>query len=142
MMVTWVFALVLSTSLAVLPNDAELVRLEHIWNEAHLKGDVSALEALWAEGLVVTVPLMPRMNRDTALAVARSGRIQFERYETSAIETRVYGDTAIVTGRLERTRRKGDQLQEDHWQFTKVYLRQDGRWRVIVFDASEAPSQQ
>jgi len=122
--------------------DPELARLDQVWNEAHLKGDSSALEALWAEGLVVTVPKMPRMNREAALAIARSGRIKFERYDTSALETRVYGDTAVVTGQLDRARRREGQLVEDHWQFTKVYLRQDGRWQVITFQASEAPDKQ
>ena len=141
MAVACAFALALLMGSGDIAHDPELIRLEDVWNQAHLKGDASALEPLWGDGLVVTVPGMPRMNRDTALAIARSGRIRFEKYATSSVEARVYGDTAVVTGKLERTRLKADQPQEEHWQFTKVYLRQDGRWRVIVFHASEAPQQ-
>jgi hypothetical protein len=28
---------------------------------------------------------------------------------------------------------------DDDWQFTKMYVRRDGRWKVVAFSASEAP---
>lgn len=118
---------------------AALEGLEQAWNEAHLRGDADALDRLWADDLLVTVPRMPVFSRADALAVTRSGRVRFERYETSEVRARVYGDCGIVTGRLRRTRRMADRALEDDWQFTKVYLRREGRWRVVSFHASEAP---
>lgn len=118
---------------------AVLERLEQPWNEAHLRGDADTLDRLWADDLVVTVPKMPVFSRADALAIARSGRLRFERYETSEIRARVYGDCGVVTGRLRRTRHLADKTVEDDWQFTKVYLRRDGFWRVVAFHASEAP---
>jgi len=117
----------------------ELARLEGVWNEAQLHGDADALGRLWADDLVVTVPRMQVVERAEALAMARSGRIRFERYETSDIRVRVYGDSAIVTGRLRRARKLGEQRVDDDWQFTKAYARQGGQWRVVAFHASEAP---
>jgi len=29
--------------------------------------------------------------------------------------------------------------REDRWQFTKTYVRRQGRWQVVAFHASEAP---
>lgn len=121
------------------PRDPEILYLEHAWNEAHLRRDAAALDAIWAEPFVVTLPGMPPMDRDAALAVVRSGRVTFERYQTSDLRLRTLGHTAIVTGRLERSRRGPDGTVEDAWQFTKTYVRRDGRWRVIAFHASPAP---
>ena len=121
--------------------EAEVLALEEVWDEAHLHGDAGALEDLWASDLVVTVPRMPVLTRDDAVAMARSGRIRFDRYESSGIHARIYGDTAIVTGKLERVRRRDGQVEEDHWQFTKVYQRKQGKWRVVAFHASEAPGE-
>ena len=137
--------LTLSLLLALVPGaatttpEAELLQLEETWNKAHLNGDAATLEALWADEIVVTVPRMPVLNRSDAVAMARSGRIKFRKYDSSGVSVRLYGETALVIGRLERVRERNGQVAEDHWQFTKVYERQDGRWRVIAFHASEAP---
>ncbi len=120
------------------PDVRELVRLESVWNEAHEKGDASVLEKLWADDLEVTVPKMPVMSKSDVLGFARSGRMKFQRYQTSGLKVRVYGDAAVVSGRLQRTRTLNDKSVNDDWRFTKFYIRREGRWQVVAFHASEA----
>jgi len=69
-----------------------------------------------------------------------SGRIKFDRYETSETKFRVYDATAIVTGRLRRTRVVAGATVDDDWRFTKVYLRRAGDWHVVSFHASNTAS--
>jgi len=78
------------------------------------------------------------MSKAQSLAFAESGRMHFQRYETSEIRVRVYGDAAVVSGRLQRTRTINDRRLDDDWRFVKVYARQAGNWRVVLFQASEA----
>jgi ketosteroid isomerase-like protein len=122
------------------PSDVEvLTQLEKTWNDAHLRGDVATLDMLWADDLEVVVPRMAPMSKGQSLAFAKSGRMHFQQYETSDIKLRVYGDAAVVTGRLQRTRTINDKQMNDDWRFVKVYARQAGSWRVVLFQASEAP---
>jgi len=116
----------------------ELRHLETVWNEAHERGDSGALEALWADDLEIAVPKMSVLTRSDAVAFARSGRMKFVHYQTSDLRIRVYGDAAVVTGRLQRTRVLNGQEVSDDWRFTKVYVRQAQRWLVVAFHASEA----
>lgn len=116
----------------------EFQRLETVWNQAQMRGDSAVLDALWADDLEVAVPRMPVMTKATALNFARSGRMKFLRYETSNIHVRVYGETAVVTGRLQRSRTMNGKEVDDDWRFTKVYVRQSHQWRVVSFHASEA----
>ena len=116
----------------------ELERLETVWNEAHERGDADALEALWADDLEVAVPRMPVLTRADAATFAHSGRMKFLKYRTSEVRVRVYGDAAVVTGRLQRTRVTNGQEVSDDWRFTKTYIRQAQKWRVVAFHASEA----
>ena len=116
----------------------ELLRLERVWNLAHEKGDAKPLQELWAEDIEIAVPKMAVMTKAEALNFFRSGRMKFDHYETSAIKVRVYGDAAVVTGRLTRTRSTLGVTTMDDWRFTKVYARQSGRWRVVAFHASDA----
>jgi ketosteroid isomerase-like protein len=116
----------------------DLERLENVWNEAHEHGNADALDALWADDMEIAVPKMPVISKADALKFARSGRMKFLRYQTSDIHVRVYGDAAVVTGRLQRTRSMNGQEISDDWRFTKMYVRQAGQWRVVAFHASEA----
>jgi ketosteroid isomerase-like protein len=115
---------------------ATLTQLEATWNQAHLQLDPAPLSAIFADDASVVVPGMPPMTKDQALGFLRSGRMKFDRYETSDIHVRPYGDAAVVTGRLQRSRTVNAQKVDDDWRFTKTYIRQGGTWKVVAFHAS------
>jgi ketosteroid isomerase-like protein len=119
---------------------AELRRLEVVWNEAHMRGDTTALTVLWDDDLTVTVPEMPPMTKSDLLAFWRSGRSAITRYETSDLQIRVYENAGVVTGRLQRERNFNGQKVRDDWRFLKVYVRRGGQWRVVAYQASVAPT--
>src|SRR5919108_2465541 len=102
------------------PSEAIIGQLEADWNAAHVRGDAAALERLFADDLIVMVPGMRVMNKADALGMFTSGRMTFDRYETSETKFRVYGETAIATGRLRRTRVINGATVDDDWRFTKV----------------------
>ena len=68
---------------------AELSRLERIWNEAHMRNDADALDRLFSDDVVVTVPNMRLFNKSDATGILRSGHMKFQRYETSDLRIRV-----------------------------------------------------
>jgi hypothetical protein len=116
----------------------ELVRLERVWNEAHLRADTTALDGLWADDIVITVPGMPVMSKVDALRFWRTGRSNIVRYETSGLRVRVYDCSAVVTGEVDRERNFDGQTVRDTWRFIKVYTRQSGSWRVVAYQATVA----
>jgi len=117
----------------------QLALLETAWNTAHLANDVTALDRLWADDIVVFVPGMRPMNKGDALAIHRNGGATFSRYETSEVDARITGDLAVVTGRLHRTRNFGGRQGSDNWLFRKVYRRNASGWRVISYHAWVRP---
>lgn len=118
----------------------ELQRLESAWNNAHINGDSATLNRLWADDLEVAVPKMPVMKKTELIKFVDSGRMKFQRYETTDVNARIYGQSAVVTGRLQRKREINGRTVEDDWRFTKVYQRSGDGWRVVSFHASEAPA--
>lgn len=116
---------------------AQLAALETAWNKAHLAGDAAALDRLWADDIVIFVPRMRPMNKADALAMYKGGGATFSRFETSDVETRVTGDLAVVTGRLQRTRNFSGRVASEDWHFRKVYRRDAAGWRVISYHAWE-----
>ena len=122
------------------PDVATITALETVWNESHLRGDAEALDRLWADDLVVTVPGMAMMMKPDTIGIWRTGRMKFDRYDTSDVRVRVYGDAAVVTGRVQRTRNANGRVMDDDWRFTKTYVRRAGRWQVVAFHASPSPA--
>ena len=114
----------------------ELYRLEAVWNDAHVRGDADALDNLWANDLLLTIALMPAMKKADALAMVRSNRMPFTRYDTSELTVKRFTDSALVTGRLHRERTMNGKNVTDEWRFTKVYAMSQGQWRVIHWHAS------
>ena len=117
------------TAVALAPLEAE-------WNTAHVQGDAATLARIFADDLVVVVPGMRPLTKMDSLGMFKVGGMKFDRYESSDTQSRVYGDTAIVTGRIRRTRTITGRTMEDDWRFTKVYLRRAGGWQVVSFHAS------
>lgn len=137
--VAWVITAVGSIQGPNPPETQEILRLEGVWNEAHLRGDVPALDALCATDLVVTVPGMKPMSKADILGFWQSGRAKITRYETSDVRVVVRGNTAVATGRLARTRDFNGKVVNDLWQFTKTYSNSGGRWVLVAYHASDAP---
>jgi ketosteroid isomerase-like protein len=113
-----------------------LEALESEWNAAHVRGDAALLDRLFADDVVVMVPGMRVMTKADAVGMFTSGRMKFDRYETSETKLRNYDEMAIVTGRLKRTRVVAGTTANDDWRFTKVYVRHADRWQVVSFHAS------
>jgi ketosteroid isomerase-like protein len=115
------------------------LRLEQLWNDAHLRGDVKALEALWADDISIVVPSRRQFTKADALEMWRAIPVRFTRYESTDAAVRSFGEAAVITGRILRVRDFGGKTAEERWQFTKVYRRSAEGWRVVAFHASDAP---
>src|SRR5205807_9135161 len=93
----------------------EFSRLERVWNDAYIHGNVEELQQLLADDLIVTMTDMMVLTKAQSIGLLRSGHLKFPRYETSDIRVRVYNDAAVVTGRLQRTRTVNGNNVEDDW---------------------------
>jgi RimJ/RimL family protein N-acetyltransferase len=82
------------------------------------------------------------IEKTDAIGVWRSGQFRFQRYETSDLRIRVYGNASVVTGIVERTGDSNGRHREDKWRFTKMYIRRGGKWLVVAFHASTTDGRQ
>ena len=117
-----------------------LERLETEWNAAHVRGDAAPLDRIFSDDLVIIVPAMRVLSKADAVGMFTSGRMKFDKYDTSETTFRILGDTAIVNGRFKRSRVINGATTDDDWRFTKVYVRRADRWQVISFHASNTGS--
>lgn len=117
----------------------ELLALETRWDAAHVYGDTATLFELWADDIIVIVPEMRPFSKDDLKKFWRTGRYNITRHETSDLTIRGYDNTAVVEGRLMREQSFSGRAQTSLWRFTKIYVKRDGKWRVVSYHASELP---
>ena len=65
-----------------------------------------------------------------------SGSFHYESREISDLKVRVYGDTAIVTGRsVQKGMENGKDYSGGYW-FTRVYVKQNGHWLTVALQTT------
>jgi len=96
--------------------------------------DCAGWGALLADDWTVTHVNAQVISKRQALEMCRTGPPVSSSVDQLAI--RVYGDTAIVTGRTKATA-EGAAPQTVVLRFTDVFVQRDGRWMVIGSHATQ-----
>lgn len=122
--------------------EQELMNLERELMQAGIKRDIQVLDRAVADDYTYTAPDGMVMNRSQARAVFMSGDYVIESGDLDDMKVRIYGDTAVVTGRsTEKSKYKGQDVS-GQYRWTDVFVKQGGRWRVVATHVSRIASQQ
>lgn len=115
----------------------ELHDVERQWNDARAHGDAAALDRILAEGWTVTHANGTTDTKAQYLADLKSGARRFSGdVAESAVVIRLYGDTAVLSGESESSVTLNGQRQGGSLHFTRVYVRRNGAWKMIVSHAT------
>jgi ketosteroid isomerase-like protein len=112
---------------------AALVELEHRLASAWVSGDRPFIEALLAPDWTVTDPAGNVLSRQQVLdeAFVTSDR-NITAMTVDDLRVRVFGDTAVVTGRTRATGTYQGNTATVVLRFTDVFVHLDARWRVVA----------
>src|SRR5262249_43315883 len=105
-------------------------------NEAIVKADIAFLERVLHEDYIHIRPRGTVENRAQYLENRKTGRVDFELLVADEIKVRLYGDTAVVTG---RSTAKGKDSQggiDEQRRWPRVFLRREGRWQLVHFQGT------
>jgi hypothetical protein len=110
-------------------------RLETERNKALVAGDIAAIDRLYSDDYTSAVDNTFR-TKSEVLADLKSGVLKLAASSNDETNVRVYGNTAVVTGKstLKRTDR-GTEINGQVY-FTRVWVKQMGRWRLVANHAS------
>jgi len=118
-------------------NDEQtLIQLEQDWSEALVKADQPAFDRIMAVDYIFIDPDGQVVTKAQGDAEFKAGVTKFDAFVSDDMKVRVFGDTAIVTGRATMTgTSKGKDISgQDRW--TDVFVRRDGRWQAVSSHAS------
>ena len=112
--------------------------METRWNEARAHADVATLDRILVDDWTVTHANGTTDSKAKYLADLRSGARKFGGPVTvSDFVVRAYGDTAVAAGSSQSTVTLNGQPQGGALHFTRVYVKRNGAWKMIVTQATQ-----
>jgi len=116
--------------------EAQILALEEERNQAILKADAAALDRLTSEDYTFVTLRGEMRTKAQILSNFRSGQAKYDSRAISDLKVRVYGNTAIVTGRaVQKGAENGKDYSGDYW-FTRVYVQRDGMWKTVALQTT------
>jgi len=123
-------------STAATSAEDEIKKLEEARNQAILHGDAAALDRMTSDDYTFITLRGEMRTKSDILKGFASGSFHYESREISDLKVRVYGDTAIVTGRsVQKGMENGKDYSGGYW-FTRVYVKQKGRWLTVALQTT------
>ncbi len=107
-------------------------RLDDERIQAQIHADATVLDRIIADDFIGVGPSGTVRTKPQVIADFTSGDLKFQSITTDEVQVRVYGNTAVETGRSTMTGQdKGKDVARDT-RFTRVWVNQRGRWRLVA----------
>src|SRR5918911_57462 len=114
-------------------DESELRRIDREWNEAYPRRDVEALGRILADDWACIDGAGRLVSKRELIERVASNPNPFDSHEFDEFTLHVYGDAAVVTGRLTgEGRDDGGEAFSLRQRYTRVYARRAGAWRAVA----------
>jgi ketosteroid isomerase-like protein len=126
------------------PDAAALTSLLKEFLDGASRNDAAMHDRFWAEDLIYTGSSGRRIGkadimRDTRSASALKPEDPSTAYSAEDIRIQQYGTTAIVAFRLVGTTRRGGKTATANYLNTGTFLKRNGKWQVVSWQATRMP---
>jgi ketosteroid isomerase-like protein len=118
----------------------EIEGLEAQWRTALLQNDLATIARLLADDYLGINANGTLETKADVLAARRSGQTHITGLDMENLKVHVYGNTAVVTSRVDLRGNRGDQDISGLYHYTRVYSQREGQWKIVSFEASRVPS--
>jgi ketosteroid isomerase-like protein len=121
--------------------EEQIEKLENDRAQAVVKGDVAALEKTTADDYTIIDRAGRIRDKQATMGAIKSGDIKLTSNKLSDLKVRVYGDTAVVTGRSDAEGSVNGTPSNGPVRFTRVYVKKDGQWQSVAFQQTPITSE-
>jgi ketosteroid isomerase-like protein len=114
----------------------ELNQIQQRLIKAWVSHERETIDELLADDWAVTDPAGRHLTKTEVLAELDSGERKLESGTIDDVNVRLYGDTAVVTGRTLPTGSYQGTSVSVKLRFTDVFVKQNGNWRAVASHAT------
>jgi ketosteroid isomerase-like protein len=109
---------------AVQQQDQERIR-------AQINADIDALRRVYADDFIGIGPTGVVRNKAEVIADFTTHALTYQSITTAEVRVRVYGNTAVQTGRSTMVGQDRGKAVPHENRFTRVWVMTDGRWQLV-----------
>ena len=110
----------------------ELLSLMQDWMNAEVKADMAFLDRFITDDCVITDPSGAVWTKAQFLGGLKSGMGAVQSFALDNMKARIYGDAAVVNGRMTAKQTFQGQDISGQYQCTDVFIKKDGRWQCVA----------
>lgn len=110
---------------------AQLRRQASAWDEAIVRQDRAAIEANMAEDFRQIDADADIEDKRSFVEGLMSPKLRIAPYAVEDFEIRLYGDTALLSGRTRMQGSHDGKPFTSHYRYIDVYVRRGGRWQIV-----------
>jgi ketosteroid isomerase-like protein len=110
----------------------EVMKAEDARNAALPKGDIAALEKIYADDLIYTNARGESLTKAQHLADLKGRKLNFQSFKHNDVQVHVYGNTGIVTGISTSAVSYKGTVSSSPRKFMNVYAEQNGHWLCVA----------
>lgn len=114
--------------------EQELRQLNDDWVKALVRSDRETLDRIMADDFYFAYP-MEGDDKGQFIADVISGDVRVESLTRDNLSVRIWGDTAVLTGRDSAKWSYQGQDYSGHYKIIHVYSRRDNRWQLVCVQA-------
>lgn len=106
---------------------------------AVVKGDWAKLDKETSDDYTLVNIAGQISNKSQMLEGFKSGQNKLTTDDVSDMNVRMYGDVAVVTGKVTVKGMMGGQNVDGQATFTRVYVKKDGHWQSVALQQTAVP---
>jgi ketosteroid isomerase-like protein len=118
---------------------AELKRLSDAWDQAIIRKDEAAIAGNMAEDFRQIDGYGNLETKRSFVAGILDAKLTIDPYTVEDFEIRLYGDTALLSGRTHMTGRFDGKAFESNYRYIDIYVRRGGQWKIVSVQITKLP---
>jgi len=110
--------------------------------QAQVGADAAALDRIYADDFIGVGPSGTVRTKKQVISDFTSGTLKFQSITTDEVQVRVYENAAVETGLSTMNGKDKGTAVPRNTRFTRVWVKQQGRWRLVAnhYSIQSAPN--
>ena len=100
--------------------------------QAQIHADATALDRIYADDFIGVGPSGTVRTKPQVISDFTSGNLKFQSITTDEVQVRVYENTAVETGLSTMVGQDNGKAVPRDVRFTRVWIKQQERWRLVA----------
>jgi hypothetical protein len=111
----------------------QIKQLERDRQDAFVRNDIVTLDQRTADDYTTINSSGKISDKAQMMSNLRAGKTKVQSVKLDEMKVRVYGNTAVLTGRYQDTSVKDGIQKEAHALFMRIFVKDNGHWQAVAY---------